>query len=339
MNDGMARILQALHEADGSPCSGAQLSDTLGVSRAQVWKHVTSLRDRGYRIDGEPGGGYRLLGVPDRLFAEEIQRGLSTVWLGRTLHYFDEIDSTNRMALDLARSGAAHGTAVIAEGQMAGRGRLGRSFHSPPHENLYTSIVLRPELDTAQAPTLLLAAGVAVAEAIVAWLGDAGPVRIKWPNDVLLHGRKTSGILMELGAEEARVSHAILGIGVNLNVDPATFPDDFRERATSLAGFSGRTVDRAAFTRLLYSRLEDVLDAHARGGLAAVRSRFDAFFDMVGRSVKVHQIGDSVLEGTVLGLAESGALQIESSDGECVTVFAGDVSLSPPVVQSGGSRT
>jgi BirA family biotin operon repressor/biotin-[acetyl-CoA-carboxylase] ligase len=337
MNDGMARILQALHEADGVPCSGGQLSTALGVSRAQIWKHVTALRDRGYRIDGEPGGGYRLVAVPDRLFAEEIQRGLSTVWLGRNLHYFDEIDSTNRAALDLARSGAAHGTAVIAEAQHAGRGRLGRSFHSPAHQNLYTSIVLRPQIDTARAPTLLLAAGVAVAEAIVDWLGDAEPVRIKWPNDVLLGGRKTSGILMELGAEEARVSHAVLGIGVNLNVDPSTFPAEFRERATSLSRFAGRPVDRAAFTRLLYSRLEDVLDAHARGGLPAVRARFDAFFDMLGRTVTVHQMGDSVLVGTVLGLAESGALQIESSDGNRLTVFAGDVSLSPPADPSGGS--
>jgi len=339
MNDGTARVLEALHQAGEAPCSGASLSHALGVSRAQIWKHVTSLRDRGYVIEGEPGGGYRLTGVPDRLFAEEIGRGLTTAWLGRTIHYFDEIDSTNRAALELAQGGAAHGTAVIAESQSAGRGRLGRHFHSPPHRNLYTSIVLRPAIDTAAAPTLLLAAGVAVAETVADWLGDAGAVRIKWPNDVLLDGRKTSGILMELGAEEARVSHAILGIGVNLNVDPATFPEDFRERATSLSGHAGRPVDRTAFTRLLYSRLEDVLDAHARGGLAAVRARFDRFFDMVGREVTVHQIGDGVLEGTVLGLAESGALQIETSDGETVTVLAGDVSLSPPVASAGGFRT
>lgn len=338
MNDGMARILEALHAADEAPCSGAQLSDALGVSRAQIWKHVSALRDRGYRIDGEPGGGYRLRAVPDRLFAEEIERGLATVWLGRPLHAFDELDSTNRAALDLARSGATHGTAVIAEAQHAGRGRLGRSFHSPPYQNLYTSLVLRPEIDTASAPTLLLAAGVAVAEAVVEWLGDAEPVRIKWPNDVLLAGRKTSGILMELGAEETRVSHAVLGIGVNLNVDPATFPAEFRERATSLSGFAGRPVDRVAFTRLLYSRLENVLDAHAKGGLPAVRARFDAFFDMQGRRVTLHQVGNPALVGTVLGLAESGALQIETSDGERLTVYAGDVSLSPPADPSGGSR-
>lgn len=339
MNDGTARVLEALHEAGEAPCSGASLSHALGVSRAQVWKHVTSLRDRGYVIEGEPGGGYRLTEVPDRLFAEEIGRGLATAWLGRPLHYFDDIDSTNRAALDLARGGAPHGTTVIAESQSAGRGRLGRSFHSPPYQNLYTSIVLRPEIDTATAPTLLLAAGVAVAEAVTEWLGDPGPVRIKWPNDVLLGGRKTSGILMELGAEEARVSHAILGIGVNLNVDPATFPAEFRERATSLAGYTGRPVDRSAFTRGLYGRLEDVLDAHARGGLAAVRPRFDGFFDMVGRPVTVHQLGDTVVEGTVLGLAASGALEIRTTDGAKVTVLAGDVSLSPPVVSAGGSRT
>ena len=325
--DGAAQVLSALHEAGDRPCSGADLSSALGVSRAQVWKHVGVLRERGYAIEGTPGGGYRLAAVPDRLFAEELTRGLGSTWLGREIHYFEEIDSTNRVAIELALGGAAHGVAVVAESQTAGRGRLGRSFFSPPATNLYTSIVLRPRLDTAATPTLLLAAGLAVAETVAATLGGSGDVEIKWPNDVLLGGLKTSGILMELGTEEARVAHAVLGIGVNLNVDPTTFPEEFRERATSLAGHSGMPIDRIAFTQRLFETLETVLDAHASAGLPGLRSRFDAFFRMVGRSVSVHQIGGSVLEGRVLGLAESGALRIQPPEGDPVTVLAGDVSL------------
>ena len=160
MNTGAARVLAALKRTAGRPCSGEVLSTELGVSRAQIWKHVETLRSRGYAIEGEPGGGYRLSGLPDRLYPEEIEVGLETRWLARQIHYFDRTDSTNRVAFDLARAGAPHGTTVVAEGQTAGRGRLGRSFFSPPYQNLYTSIVLRPELTTAAAPTLILTAGV-----------------------------------------------------------------------------------------------------------------------------------------------------------------------------------
>jgi BirA family biotin operon repressor/biotin-[acetyl-CoA-carboxylase] ligase len=330
MNEATARVLSALHAAGDEPCSGAELSSALGVSRAQIWKHVGVLRERGYRIEGTPGGGYRLTGVPDRLLAEEIGRALGTRWLGHRIHAFDEVDSTNRVALEMALAGAAHGTAVIAEAQTAGRGRLGRDFHSPPRCNLYASIVLRPEMDTAATPTLLLAAGVAVAETVVATLGTRDDVEIKWPNDVLIGGRKTSGILMELGTEEARVRHAVLGIGVNLNIDPATFPIGFRQRATSLSAHAGQAIDRIAFTQRLFRILEDVLDVHASGGLAAIRPRFDAFFRMEGRRVTVHEVGGGLLEGTVVGLAGSGALRIEGADGGVTTVLAGDVTLSPP---------
>ena len=227
MSEGPARVLEALRSIGDRPFSGEALSSQLSVSRAQIWKHVESLRKRGYLIEGEPGGGYRLISIPDRLYPEEIQQGLKTEWLGREIRYFDSVDSTNRVALELGRQGAAHGTAVIAESQSAGRGRLGRSFYSPPYQNLYTSILLRPRLSTAQAPTLIMAAAVAVAEAVAATLGPAhqDAVEIKWPNDVLLDGLKTSGILMEMSAEATRVDFAVAGIGVNLNVDRELFPD------------------------------------------------------------------------------------------------------------------
>jgi BirA family biotin operon repressor/biotin-[acetyl-CoA-carboxylase] ligase len=321
------RILESLRRAGDDPCSGADLSADLGVSRAQVWKHVSTLRRRGYTIEGTPGDGYRLISTPDRLYPEEIRRGLATEWMGVEIHHLEETDSTNRVAADLAREGAPHGTAVIAESQSAGRGRLGRSFFSPPHVNLYTSLVLRPDLDTTAAPTLLLAAGVAVAEAVGETLGEGAQLEIKWPNDVLLGGLKTSGILMELGAEENRVSYAILGIGVNLNLEREQFPDEFRHRATSLRSYSGKFVDRAAFTRRLYEGLEEVLDEHARGGLAALRPRFDRHFHMLGRSISVAEVGGGQIDGVAAGIADNGALQIALPSGERVEVLAGDVTI------------
>ena len=328
--DGPASVLAALRQAEDQPLSGQDLSAALGVSRAQVWKDVGVLRERGYVIEGTPGGGYRLAEIPDRLFPDEIQRGLETRWLGQAIEYFEETDSTNRVALQSALTGVPHGHAVIAEAQSSGRGRLGRPFYSPPHRNLYVSIVLRPRLDTSDAATLLLAAGVAVAETVVQTLGEERGIEIKWPNDVLLDGKKTSGILMELGTEEARLSHAVLGIGVNLNVDPDTFPEEFRSRATSLARFSGAPIDRLRFTQRLFSALESVIDAHEAQGWSAVRPRLDPFFNMTGRNVTVHQIGGETLQGTALGIRENGALQIQTDMGQSVDVLAGDVTLGTP---------
>jgi BirA family biotin operon repressor/biotin-[acetyl-CoA-carboxylase] ligase len=328
VNDGPARVLDLLRRGGGGPTSGEALSGALGVSRAQIWKHVEALRALGYGIDGEAGGGYRLVALPDRLYPEELSARLETRWLGRTLHWFESTDSTNRVALELAQRGAPHGAAVIAEGQTAGRGRLGRAFFSPPFTNLYTSLVLRPEIALPEAPTWILGAAVAVADAVAVTVGDESAVAIKWPNDVLLGGRKTSGILMELGAEGARVSHLVLGIGVNLNVERELFPEDFRAHATSLRSHSGRTVDRVAFTVRLYHALEGVLDAQARGGFAAVRPRFEARFRMPGREIRVSD-GARVVGGTCLGIDDDGALRIAGagSGGEVTRVLAGDVTV------------
>ncbi len=336
MNPGAARVLDLLRREGGQPCSGATLSEALGVSRNQIWKNVEALRKLGYEIGGEPGGGYSLAGAPDRLYAEEIQAGLEARWLGTEIHWFEEIGSTNDEAHERARAGAPHGTVVVAEAQGAGRGRHGRSFYSPAGTNLYTSIVLRPDMLIAEAPTVVLSAAVAVAEAVAATVGDDEAVRIKWPNDVLLGGKKTCGILMEMASEAARVAYLVLGIGVNLNVDPAEFPEEFRATATSLRGFSGAAVDRATFARTLYGGLEDVLDLHAAGGFDAVRPRFEARFAMAGQSVRVRDLDGPELHGEARGIDHDGALLVARADGRIERVLAGDVTLSarPPAAEA-----
>ncbi len=327
MSVGPARVLRALRSAGGEVCSGEVLSDALGVSRAQVWKDVETLRARGYTIEASAGGGYRLAARPDRLYPEELEEGLETQWLARDLRWLDSTDSTNRVALELARAGAAHGTTVVAEGQTAGRGRLGRSFFSPPYLNLYTSIVLRPRATTAEAPVWILAAAVGVADAVRAQLDEPDRVEIKWPNDVLIDGLKTSGILIELGAEATRIEYLVLGIGVNLNVERESFPDEFRSRATSLRSALGRRIDRANFARSLYGCLERALDRCAAEGFEALRPRFEACFRMLGRWVRVLEPGDGVREGTVRGIDHDGALLLEAQ-GRLQRIVAGDVTLA-----------
>jgi BirA family biotin operon repressor/biotin-[acetyl-CoA-carboxylase] ligase len=259
--------------------------------------------------------------------AEAVEAALATRWLARELVCLERTDSTMRVAAELAARGAAHGAAVIADEQSAGRGRLGRSFHSPPRSNLYTSILLRPTPPGMLAPTLVLAAGLAVAGCVAEWLGDAARVDLKWPNDVRIDGRKTSGILVELSTAGASPAFAVLGIGVNLNVDPASFPAEFRRRATSLAAASGSGVDRAVFAARLYGTLERVLDLHASQGFAALRPRFDAFFRMRGRPVRVAEPGGAILEGVVSGVDPDGALRLVAAAGDERRVLAGEVTL------------
>ena len=331
---GSSAILAALRAAGSQAMSGEALSETLGVSRAQVWKHVGALRKRGYENEGERGDGYTLRGVPDRLYADEVQNGLDTRWVAQNIEHLEETDSTNRVAFDLGRQGAPAGTVVIAEAQSAGRGRLGRAFYSPAHQNIYSSTLLRPTCSIADTPTLILGAAVAVAESVAKFLGDEESVEIKWPNDVLIRQRKTSGILMESSAEGTRIAFAILGIGVNLNVDRETFPEEFRPLATSLASELGHPVDRADFARCLFERLEAQLNLHAAGGFDAVRPRFESFFRMTGQPVGVEEIGGQRIDGRALGIAPGGALEVEISEGprvgEIVSVMAGDVTLAKP---------
>lgn len=328
MKAGAERVLAQLRAAGGAACSGAELSARHGITRSQVWKDVQNLRALGYSIEAMPGDGYRLQSVPDRLYPQEIQHGLTTCWLGRRLEFHETIDSTNRRAQDWARAGAEHGSAVIAEAQSAGRGRLGRSFHSPAGLNLYTSIVLRPRLCTSEAPSWILAAAVAVAETVEASLPAGIVVEVKWPNDVMIRGRKTSGILVELSAEAGRVSHLVLGIGVNLNIDPSRFPQEFRQRATSLAAEAGRPIDRIDFTRRLFARLETTLDRCQSQGFDALRPDYEARLAAKSREVRVLDIDGSSSEGVVLGIGAQGALRLRDRAGSEFEVFAGDVSIA-----------
>ena len=265
-----------------------------------------------------PGGAARLVAA--------IQGQLGTRWLARELYGLDQTDSTNRVASELAAEGAAHGTTVLAESQSQGRGRHGRSFFSPPGRNLYTSVILRPEGGRI-APTSVLAAGVAVARTAADWLGDPARVSIKWPNDVLLDGRKTSGILME-GSNAGVGAVAVLGIGVNLNVERDELPEEFRSRATSVATACGNPVDRGDFAARLYGTLERVLDLHDQQGFEGIRGEFETFFRMVGQQLRVADLdGRPQAEGTALGVGSDGALRLRGPDGQERRVLAGDVTV------------
>jgi BirA family biotin operon repressor/biotin-[acetyl-CoA-carboxylase] ligase len=231
-----------------------------------------------------------------------------------------------RVASELARQGAPSGTAILAERQTAGRGRLGRSFHSPARRNLYVTFLVRPDVTAAEAPAHVLAAAIAVADAVAGAAGSRDDVEIKWPNDVLLGGLKVAGILLELGSAGTRVDHLAIGIGINLNVLREELPDEFRERATSLRSHLGRPVDRAELMRRLCEALEPLLERCEQRGFAGVLPAFESWFRMKGRHVRVAGLGGDVREGAVLGVDAEGALRLSGLHGE-IRVVAGDVTL------------
>lgn len=260
-------------------------------------------------------------GVPSPLTADTIAAHLTTRWLGRALHCFEQLESTNTTARELVAGGTPHGTAVIADAQTKARGRLGRSWASPAGKNLYLSIVLRSDLPVDRLPQLSLLAGVATCETIDAW----HPATIKWPNDVLIDGRKVVGILSELaGADATRA--VILGIGVNLNAESSDFPAELRDKATSLRLATGREVDRAHFTGALLNHLEARYDQLGREGFDPIAAAWRARAPMLGRPIRVQEPG-AVVEGTVIDLAEDGALRLRLADGSEHRVVAGDVTV------------
>ena len=315
-------VLAFLAEAADGFVSGEAISDKLGLSRAAVWKHVNALRGQGYRIEALPARGYRLVEIPDRLGVLEIGPLLNTHDLGQTLHCSDELPSTNDRAKELAEEGAGHGEVVIAESQTAGRGRRGRAWSSPSGKNLYLSVVLRPALPPQRAPELTLVASVAACDACRQAGVEAG---IKWPNDVLVGGRKLAGILTELSAEPDQVHWVVLGIGVNLNARADDFPGDLREIATSLAIERGQPVPRALFTAALLSSLEQWLDVHAAEGFAPIRAAWRERSVTLGHEVSVDGDGGPI-SGVAEDIDEAGALLVRGASG-LSRVVAGDVRL------------
>lgn len=319
-------ILGFLADGRDEYTSGEALSSKLGLSRTAVWKHVQSLRTKGYRIDAVPARGYRLVDVPDRLSPLELTPLLSTHHLGQTIHFHESLPSTNETAFRLAADGAEHGEVVVAEQQTAGKGRRGRAWVSPTGLNLYFSAILRPELPPQRAPELTLVAAVALAEALREADADA---RIKWPNDVQIGGRKVAGILTELSAEPERVHFVVLGVGVNLNAGPEHFPAEVAETATSLSQALGRRVNRALFTTALWGRLEEWLDLHHEVGFDPVRQRWKELSSTLGQEVRV-RTDRSELRGVAEDIDVSGALMVRTAEGSLERVLAGDVEQLRP---------
>src|SRR5215475_5957651 len=260
--------------------------------------------------------------IEEPLHLQRVLDGLATRRLGAKLHYFAEIDSTNAYARCLAEQGANEGEVVLAEAQTQGRGRLRRSWISPPFVNLYFSVILRPRLAPVHAPQLTLMAAVALVDTVASFIGT--PPTIKWPNDILVGGKKLAGVLTESSCDSERIEFVILGIGVNLNYPVASMPEMIRERATSILALTKKNIEREAFFQRLIRDLDRCYGELEEMGFDSLASRWEGFFGLRDKRVRVEMI-DKIIIGTAKGIDRDGALIVGDDHGERQRIVAGDV--------------
>ncbi|WP_339256103.1 biotin--[acetyl-CoA-carboxylase] ligase [Paenibacillus sp. FSL R5-0713] len=316
-------LLHMLLDAEGRFVSGEEISRHLSISRTAVWKHVNKLRDMGYEFEAVSRKGYRLVTKPDSIDATALQLALDTAVFGRKAVLLTSTLSTQGDVLKLAEQGQAEGAVVIAEEQTGGRGRFGRQWFSPPGKGIWMSILLRPDLPLQHTPQLTLLTGVAVCRAVRACTGtDAG---IKWPNDLMINGRKVCGILLESTVEDHEVRYCIAGIGVDVNFDPEDYPEDLTAIATSLKMETGQPVDRTKLTAAILTELEQLYFLYQKEGFGVISAIWEALSVSINREITVTN-PQGVIEGTAIGLAPSGALLVEKHDGEQVHVISGEIS-------------
>ena len=317
-------IFNFLRKHQNEFVSGQQISEQLGVSRTAVWKHIRALKQKGYVIESYTKKGYCLREAPELLSPEGLEKGLSSSEFGRHIVYRERVDSTNNVAKQMADDGAPEGTVVIAEEQTGGRGRLSRSFHSPFAKGLWFSVILRPAIPPMEVSKMTLLAAVALARSLRAHgLSDCG---IKWPNDILLHGRKLVGILTELNGSAEKVNYIIMGIGVNTGVTASDLPEELRDIGTSFA-MEGVSVQRQELLQTILLELEKLYQTVCQEGFAPILVQWRALSCMLGQKVAVSSIGRT-FTGTAADIDDDGNLIVET-EGGLEKVMAGDVHVRP----------
>lgn len=318
------RIVSLLKDNYPEYISGEELSRILGVSRTAIWKHIARLREDGYIIESHSKVGYKLISSPDRPFEHELKKYLKANRIvGKDIIYHDVLDSTNILGKELAEQGAMEGTVIIAEKQTSGKGRLGRSWYSPAGEGLWFSVILRPHIDLAEVAKITLMAAVAVTKAIRRNTGS--PVGIKWPNDILLNGKKLVGILTEMNAETDKINYLVIGIGVNINLTPAKLPPEINGIAVSLTEDSVK-VSRINLLADILTELDSLYREFSSGNYEEILSQWRQMSVTLNRMVKIKGLNYAE-EGFAVDIDDSGALLLKTEDGSLKRIYSGDVSL------------
>ena len=326
------KILELLRKSGERPLSGEEISRQLEVSRTAIWKHIQTLKNVGYDIESVPKKGYILKESPNRLFPQEILSRLQTRWLGHNICYRDSIDSTNTLAKGLANEGCPNGLVVVAEEQGAGKGRLSRGWISPYAKGIWFSVVLKPPFLPQEASKCTLLAAVAVVKAVNKIAGVHAA--IKWPNDILLMGRKLVGILTEMNAEFGHINYVVIGTGINTNATPDDYPEDVKDIAVSVADAATEQFTRVDLLCDILKNMEDLYEKALLDGFAPILEEWRKYSCTLGQEVKV-MAPDCTYFGKAEDIDEDGLLIVRKVDGTLEKVMAGDVSIRPAAAKNG----
>ena len=315
-------ILKYLREKEY--ISGEILARKLGISRVAVWKQIQRLKDMGYKIIAEQNLGYCLVYRPDLLLPQEIQRGLSTKYIGKETYYFPELKSTNIIAKEKAlhrTEGISEGTLIITEKQSAGKGRLGREWFSPVG-GIWLSIILYPQLPPSYIPRITLMTAVAVVNAIR--MCTQIKSQIKWPNDILINEKKVCGMLSEMSAELDMINWVVVGIGINANIDHWDFPEDIQENTISLKEVSEKEILRVKLTQTFLQEFEKYYDKLKRKEFPSILKEWKLYSHTLGRKIRI-DMGERIITGEAVDINEEGALILKKEDGELIKIISGTI--------------
>lgn len=315
-------ILRLLRSADGY-ISGQELCNRFGVSRTAVWKAINQLKEAGYEIEAQQNKGYRLMAAPDLMTEAEIKSLMHTDWVTKEVLYFDTIDSTNTKAQELAEKGYPSGTLVVADKQESGKGRRGRSWVSPSGTGIFMTLMIKPDINPNNASMLTLVAALAVAKAITSVTGEEA--LIKWPNDIVVNGKKVCGILTEMNAQFDYINHIVVGIGINVHNE--SFPEEISQMASSLmieAG--GKRFHRAQIIAETMSYFEQYYDTFLKTqDLSALVREYDELLVNRNKSVRVLDPKEP-FDGKAMGITPKGELIVDTWESRKL-VSSGEVSV------------
>ncbi len=320
------QLIQALSNAEGEFLSGQALAEIIGCSRTAIWKHIEELRRDGFVLEAVRSKGYRIISTPKKLSKNDILFGLETERFGRYIYYYDSVDSTQTEAHKLINEGAPEGTIVIADEQTSGKGRLAREWHSLKQKGVWMSLIIKPNLPPQQAPQYTLITAVAIARTIEQ-LTELTP-EIKWPNDILINGKKVVGILTELQAEADQIKALIIGIGMNVNHKQEDFPKLLQPIATSLAIEKGEKVSRVKFIQTFLKIFEDYNTLYLEKGFAPLKMLWENYATSKGKIITATTISKKIT-GKAIGITDEGVLKLEDEQGNIHHIYSADIDIKP----------
>jgi len=317
------KVLTLLRENEHTFLSGEKISVELNCSRTAVWKHIDALRKEGFEIKATQNKGYQLKKSGTLLSEHDLYSRMKNNKLFDKVIYHPSVSSTQTVAHQLVNEGAVEGTVVVADEQTEGRGRLGRIWKSEKQSGIWMSLVLKPNIDIRQAPQLTLVTAVAVTRALRDITGVN--IEIKWPNDLLVNGKKLVGILTEMQADPDRIQSVIIGIGVNVNHDQ--FYDEMSSIATSLKLETDQNFDRAEIIGKILSEFSWLYEMYMTKGFSLVKPLWEAHTLSIGKNIIARRAKDSI-EGEAIGINDEGVLLLKDKDGQIHEIYSADIDFA-----------